>query len=143
MSDWLYGGPLNYKGRDATVWTNEVKMYGRVEYYNFYVSTDGHPLYLSVMGQDWFTGSHFDQYIAEFDYDSWKAGPIDPEVFVPPGICTGDQSVAVQAGVENTPGSRMQALIPRFIRGVNTLSFHRNMEHVYFVEFPIHPDPLD
>lgn len=95
-------------------------MFDRVEYYKYYISTDGHPLFLSVMGQDWFSGSHFDQYIVKFDYDSWKPGPIDPEVFATPATCIGKKAMEVKGGIENAPGSSMQALIPRFIRGMFT-----------------------
>lgn len=57
--------------------------------YKFYVAEDGAPLRLHMDGNDMFSGAHFDEYIADYEY--FKAGPVDEDVFRPPAICHGQE----------------------------------------------------
>jgi hypothetical protein len=81
----------------------------KVTLYKFYVSADsGQPLRLHQQGNDLFSGSHFDEYVADYLY--LKPGPIDPAVFQAPRICKG---VAVQKPTRPPAFPlRMAALLP-------------------------------
>lgn len=46
---------------------------------------DGTPLKLHSVGQDFFQGSHYDEYL--YMWSSFKPGPVDPSVFDLPQIC--------------------------------------------------------
>lgn len=77
--------------------------------YNFYVTAEGMPVRLHMFGQDMFSGSHFDTYIA--DYHLYRPGVPDPAVFERPIECTGVPE-------EATPGNlrplafQMATLLP-------------------------------
>ena len=87
----------------------------KVTQYRFYVSEDGtQPLRLHQQGNDLFSGSHFDEYVADYAY--LKAGPIDPKVFEAPKICKG-----VAVNKPSRPPAfplRMAALLPSVRLGV-------------------------
>ena len=74
----------------------------------FYVAEDGAPLRLHMDGNDMFSGAHFDEYIADYEY--LKAGPVDAAVFEPPAICDGQQE-QILARPPAFP-LRMAALLP-------------------------------
>lgn len=88
--------------------------------YKFYVSEDGQPLRLHMDGNDMFSGSHFDEYIA--DYEFVKPGPIDPSVFHTPKLCAGE---ALQK-LTRPPAFplRMAALLPSVRIGTQPISPH-------------------
>lgn len=46
---------------------------------------DGAPLKFHSIGQDYFQGSHYDEY--NYRWISYKPGPIDPSVFDLPQMC--------------------------------------------------------
>lgn len=49
---------------------------------------DGSPIKFHSVGQDYFGGSHYDEYI--YEWTSYKPGPVDPAVFGIPDICKKD-----------------------------------------------------
>ena len=82
----------------------------KVTIYTFYVgAADGQPLRLHEQGNDLFSGSHFDEYVADYAY--LKPGPIDPAVFEAPPVCEG---VALEKRAHPPPAFplRMAALLP-------------------------------
>lgn len=76
--------------------------------YKFYVAEDGTPMRLHMDGNDMFSGAHFDEYIADYEY--LRAGPVDASVFQPPEICRG-QVAEAPARPPAFP-LRMAALLP-------------------------------
>ena len=80
----------------------------KVTLYKFYVAEDGAPMRLHMDGNDMFSGAHFDEYIADYEY--LKAGPVDGAVFQPPAICHGQQE-QILARPPAFP-LRMAALLP-------------------------------
>jgi hypothetical protein len=46
---------------------------------------EGTPIKFYSVGQDYFGGSHYDEYI--YEWTSFKPGPVDPAVFAVPDIC--------------------------------------------------------
>jgi hypothetical protein len=50
---------------------------------------DGTPIKFYSVGQDYFGGSHYDEYI--YEWTSFKPGPVDPAVFAVPDICKKQQ----------------------------------------------------
>ena len=80
----------------------------KVTVYKFYVAEDGAPMRLHMDGNDMFSGAHFDEYIADYEY--LKAGPVDAAVFEPPAICDGQQEQSL-AHPPSFP-LRMAALLP-------------------------------
>jgi hypothetical protein len=55
---------------------------------------DGTPLKFHSVGQDFFQGSHYDEY--NYKWVSYKPGPVDPSVFDLPDICKNRPSNAQQ-----------------------------------------------
>jgi hypothetical protein len=49
------------------------------------VEQDGCPLKFHSVGQDFFAGSHYDEYL--YEWTSYKPGPVDPSVFDLPDPC--------------------------------------------------------
>ena len=80
----------------------------KVTMYKFYVAEDGAPLRLHMDGNDMFSGAHFDEYIADYEY--LKAGPVDQDVFRPPAICHGQE--VQRLGRPPAFPLRMAALLP-------------------------------
>ena len=76
--------------------------------YKFYVTADGQPLRLHQAGNDMFSGSHFDEYVADYAY--LKPGPMDAEVFEAPRLCKGVETKKL-ARPPSFP-LRMAALLP-------------------------------
>jgi hypothetical protein len=50
---------------------------------------DGTPIKFYSVGQDYFGGSHYDEYI--YEWTSFQPGPLDPAVFAVPDICKKQQ----------------------------------------------------
>jgi hypothetical protein len=65
---------------------------------------DGTPIKFYSVGQDFFGGSHYDEYI--YEWSSFKPGPVEPSVFTVPDIC-GDKQQQQQQQRHHLP---MQAI---------------------------------
>ncbi|CAL8467551.1 g7089 [Coccomyxa elongata] len=89
VSTWDYNGTVELRGQQAHLWVYEKSHGAKVTLYKFYVAEDGAPLRLHMDGNDMFSGAHFDEYIADYEY--LKAGPVDEDVFRPPAICDGQE----------------------------------------------------
>ena len=63
---------------------------------------------MCAQGNDLFSGSHFDEYIADYSY--LRPGPIDAAVFEAPAVCEG-VALEKRAHLPSFP-LRMAALLP-------------------------------
>eukprot|EP00210_Caulerpa_lentillifera_P008261 g7883.t1 len=135
MQNWTYMGKCVYEGKACDAYQLTETFYERTAFYELYVDMTGAPLYLSSIGQNYFTGAHFDEYIVQFI--KYIPGVPDPEVFKPPPECNG-KFMADTKGHNMTPlVLQMRALVPRVIRG-----------HSEYDEFAkkynrIHPSPTE
>lgn len=66
---------------------------------------DGAPLKFHSVGQDFFQGSHYDEY--NYKWVSYKPGPVDPAVFELPQMCKDLPSS--QAQQQQPPGQDQAA----------------------------------
>lgn len=117
MKNWTYAGPGMYEGETVEVYQSKETYFDRVAYYVFYIGLDGAPLYLSSMGQDYFSGAHFDEYI--YYFTSYKPGRPDPSVFEWPDECKRSDAI-----VEDVPNLaemptvlQMNFMLPRIPGG--------------------------
>jgi hypothetical protein len=55
-------------------------------------------------------GSHYDEYL--YDWSSFKAGPVDPQVFEPPAICSAAPAEAGPGGRRSSLGAQLLRLLP-------------------------------
>ncbi|KAK9814317.1 hypothetical protein WJX72_003933 [[Myrmecia] bisecta] len=85
VSGWVYNGREEIRGQEAESWTFQQQHGKKVTIYTFHATLDGAPLRLHMHGNDLFSGSHFDEWVA--DYTSFRPGRPDPVVFDPPKIC--------------------------------------------------------
>ncbi|EIE24547.1 cysteine proteinase [Coccomyxa subellipsoidea C-169] len=108
VSSWDYNGTVELRGQQAHLWVYEKSHGAKVTVYKFYVAEDGAPMRLHMDGNDMFSGAHFDEYIADYEY--LKAGPVDAAIFEPPAICDGQQEQSL-AHPPSFP-LRMAALLP-------------------------------
>eukprot|EP00884_Botryococcus_braunii_P023226 jgi/Botrbrau1/9588/Bobra.106_2s0011.2 len=87
LSSWQYVGETELHGRLVNLWQKNDRHGAKLAQYNFYVTEDGLPVRMHMHGQDMFSGSHYDTYIA--DYHVYRPGPPDPAVFKRPTECNG------------------------------------------------------
>lgn len=85
LKDWEFGGVATINGLQTYLWVYEEKQHQKTGVYKFYVTPDGVPIKLHMFGINYMTGSHFDEYV--YDFEFLKAGPVDPSLFIPPAIC--------------------------------------------------------
>lgn len=101
-------------GRRAVQWLYREAHGPKDEFYRFYFDAETEePLLLSMMGQDYFTGAHYDEYIANFTF--YKAGMPEGSVFAVPDECDNGRARARPA--HSTLGVNMRAFIPRVHSG--------------------------
>ncbi|KAK9824976.1 hypothetical protein WJX81_002463 [Elliptochloris bilobata] len=113
VAGWEYSGEEMVRGQKANVWVFEESHGVKVTRYAFHASiADGAPLRLAMRGQDLFSGSHFDEYVAE--YLSFKPGAPPSSVFNPPAECAG--VAAAKAPMPRPFALRMAALMPSTAR---------------------------
>jgi hypothetical protein len=79
------------------MWQLYRKQQEKVSSYTFYVSPEGHPLRLYMMGFNIMAGSHFDEYL--LDFHSFKPGRVMEDVYNVPEICKKIGPMAPDAGV--------------------------------------------
>ncbi|CAK0742229.1 hypothetical protein CVIRNUC_001381 [Coccomyxa viridis] len=108
VSTWNFNGTHEMHGQEANLWVYEQSHGSKVTLYKLYVSNDGQPLRLHMDGNDIFSGAHFDEYIADYNY--MKAGAIDEDVFRMPDLCNG-QKIHKLSHPPALP-LRMAALLP-------------------------------
>ncbi|KAF8061334.1 cfaD [Scenedesmus sp. PABB004] len=115
LSDWVDFGPAEVDGHAAVMWQFKEMAGEKVNTYTFYVAEDGTPLKFHSVGQDYFAGSHYDEYIYEFN--SFKAGPVDPKAFDVPSLCKkgaggaadgADRHAAALRAVAHLPGAHAE-----------------------------------
>lgn len=112
-STWKYAGIATVKGKKANMWMLTEFTYGQVQYYRFYFDEAGTPLRLSMIGQDIFSGSHYDEYIV--DFLSFTPGVPDDSVFAIPNACN-DDNIIKQHGMSPL-ALQVKQIIPRVIAG--------------------------
>jgi len=113
-SHWEYAGDAIVNGRRAVQWLYREAHGVKDEFYRFYFDAETEePLLLSMLGQDYFTGSHYDEYVANFTF--FKPGMPDGNVFAVPDECDNGRARARPA--HGTLGVNMRALIPRVHAG--------------------------
>lgn len=71
---------------------------------------DGTPLKFYSVGQDFFTGSHFDEYI--YDFTLFKAGPVDSKLFEVPELCEDEEGVVIHNKERHHVSVQAVALLP-------------------------------
>ncbi|KAF6265677.1 hypothetical protein COO60DRAFT_1697673 [Scenedesmus sp. NREL 46B-D3] len=89
MAGWVWLGPADVDGQHANMWQRKQMQGEKVNTYTFYIAEDGTPIKFYSVGQDYFGGSHYDEYI--YEWTSFKPGPVDPAVFAVPDICSKQQ----------------------------------------------------
>eukprot|EP00775_Hariotina_reticulata_P008341 gene8341-8525_t len=92
ISDWEYGGTASLHNAQVHIWQRFNKQMGKVSTYTFYTTEDGTPVRFYIMGFNILAGSHFDEYL--LDFDEFKSGPINDDVFAVPSMCKGKQQEA-------------------------------------------------
>ncbi|GIM14939.1 hypothetical protein Vretimale_17792, partial [Volvox reticuliferus] len=99
---WEYGGSADFDGRPAHIWQRQIKEYDRVSQYVFYVTPDAVPLRLSMIGINYLTNAHFDEYL--YDFTHFQAGlPSNASnLFAIPAVCQ-QQAAAALAEAEPDP----------------------------------------
>eukprot|EP00803_Ostreobium_quekettii_P005818 evm.model.scf_128EXC.7 EVM.evm.TU.scf_128EXC.7 scf_128EXC:61938-69453(-) len=113
-SNWSYAGDAFVDGKTATQWVYRESLMEKDETYRFYFDVaTGEPIRLAMMGTDYFSGAHYDEYIVKFM--SFKTGISDPSVFAVPELC--DYGKAVHVEGETAVYMNMRALIPRVHAG--------------------------
>ena len=103
MVNWTYVGNAFYESEPCQVYRLTETFFERTAYYTLYVSPEGSPLFMSAIGQNYFTGAHFDEYLAYFT--AYVPGVPDPSVFDPPAECEGKwwNELHPEDSMENRP----------------------------------------
>ncbi|CAL5219433.1 g1262 [Coccomyxa viridis] len=89
VSNWVFNGTYEMRGQQANLWVYEQSHGAKVTIYKLYATQDGQPLRLHMDGNDMFSGAHFDEYIADYNY--MKPGAIDEDIFRVPDLCDGQK----------------------------------------------------
>ncbi|KXZ45509.1 hypothetical protein GPECTOR_54g251 [Gonium pectorale] len=84
---WDYGGSISLDGRPADIWQRQIKEGDKVSQYTFYVSPEGAPLRLNMIGVNYLTNAHFDEYIYEFTHYQPSLPNNASNLFAVPSVC--------------------------------------------------------
>jgi len=114
IAGWEYGGSGGFiNGQHTDLWQYQERHASKTVQYNFYVTQneDGepYPVRLHMIGNDIFSGAHFDEWVA--DYMSYTPKPPDSEVFKRPEICDDEERSTARKG-PSTAGIRMKHIAP-------------------------------
>ena len=85
ISGWELVGTMFFKGQDASLYQYEALFEDKKVQYKFYVSKDNVPLRLHALGNEYFGGAHYDEWV--IDYTSYSPEPPEKHVFKVPDIC--------------------------------------------------------
>jgi len=128
-------GKCEFKGKKCEAYQLTETFFERTAFYELYIDENGTPLYLSSMGQNYFTGAHFDEYIVEFT--KYIPGVPDPAVFKPPTECNGRFQMDTTGNLMTSMVLQMSALVPRVIRG------HPDYDAFVQKYNRVHPSPTE
>jgi len=108
IADWAYLGQQQFNGAAANVWRYERHHEAKIVQYTFYATPSGAPLRLHMLGNDVFSGAHFDQWIA--DYTGFEPGRPDASLFEKPELC--DEIANTPIAGPSPAAFRMKSLAP-------------------------------
>lgn len=67
VEGWTFGGTVQLGGQgDAILWRYEHRHEAKLVEYNFFVGSDGTPLKLHMLGNDLFSGAHYDEWVVQY-----------------------------------------------------------------------------
>ncbi|GLC60494.1 hypothetical protein PLESTB_001620000 [Pleodorina starrii] len=107
ISGWSYAGTAQLGNDASVVWQYSVRIGEKTGSYQFYISPNGFPLRLYMMGRNLVTGGHYDEYLWEFT--RFKPGPVDAAAFELPGPCRENHSAAEGEAAEGRPQGTAEA----------------------------------
>ncbi|KAG2496806.1 hypothetical protein HYH03_005213 [Edaphochlamys debaryana] len=115
MWAWEYGGLVEVKGRQAYIWLRSFNEHGKLSQYTFYVTPDNEPLRLVMIGTNYISGSHADEYIYDFTHfePSLPTGKEARKLFEVPNLCIAASSGAEGAGAAQTDSATSAADVGR------------------------------
>ncbi|GBF89567.1 hypothetical protein Rsub_02285 [Raphidocelis subcapitata] len=97
LDEWRYAGATVLRGKDAEIWTLRERLSeAKTAVYTFYITPEGTPLRLYMMGSNVVSYSHYDEYLIDFDY--WKPGKPPAAAFSVPKTCPLDAARARASG---------------------------------------------
>ena len=113
ISGWDYQGNAIMNGIQADLWQYERHHESKHVLYKFFISADGDPIRFHMIGNDAFSGSHFDEWVV--DYIDYKPGKPDRDLFDRPRLCDHETALKSRhAAGRHSPGVfRMMQLTPK------------------------------
>jgi len=138
MKNWTSMGDGFYDEKPCHVYRLTETFFNRTAYYTLYVSMDGAPLFLSAIGQNYFTGAHFDEYLAYFS--NYVPGKPNATVFEPPEECDGkwwNEEHQDDVLLDRPILLQMDYLIPRVVQG------HPEYDEFIMNHGRMHSSPLE
>ncbi|GLI71459.1 hypothetical protein VaNZ11_016680 [Volvox africanus] len=96
---WEYGGAADFDGRQALIWQRQIKEYDRVSQYAFYVTPDAVPLRLYMIGVNYLTNAHFDEYLYDFTHFQPGLPNNASNLFAIPVVCQQQAAALAEAEV--------------------------------------------
>ncbi|KAJ9521835.1 hypothetical protein QJQ45_024698, partial [Haematococcus lacustris] len=142
LAGWEFGGDITLDGEAAQIWQFQHKSGDKVSQYTFYTTASGVPLKFVMLGINYLTDGHFDEYIYTFTHFTtelqWPAPPVSDDrlaragrqtdvrgdtPFSPPPVCASKPGVSRQSGspaevlqARHPVAAQLHALLPR-VRG--------------------------
>lgn len=113
LSKWTYSGQAHIGSHVTNIWRYDFKVLEKVNNYRFYVTEDGRPVRLHMMGRNMLVGSHFDEYL--IDFNKFTGEPVSNSVFETPKVCKGVDPSAVSssdAAVAAAASAQVSLLMP-------------------------------
>lgn len=108
VADWEFSGQQEVNGAATNLWIYERKHEAKTVQYKFYASPSGDPVRLHMLGNDLFSGAHYDEWIA--DYTGFSPGRPDPSLFEKPALCS-DTDATISEG-PSPAALRMRSMEP-------------------------------
>ncbi|MEW5318306.1 MAG: hypothetical protein WDW38_009539 [Sanguina aurantia] len=92
LSTWDFVGLVPLAGKSTQMWQSQRKQGDKVSQYSFYVTPEGVPVKFIMLGVNFLTDSHFDEYLYEFTSFTTKFD--DAGVFDVPAVCKDSASLS-------------------------------------------------
>ncbi|MEW5301330.1 MAG: hypothetical protein WDW36_004195 [Sanguina aurantia] len=92
LSTWDFVGLVPLAGQSTQMWQSQRKQGDKVSQYSFYVTPGGVPVKFIMLGVNYLTDSHFDEYLYEFT--SFTTEFDDAGVFDVPAVCKDSASLS-------------------------------------------------
>ena len=108
IKGWNYQGKTRLHNQTVNLWRYTARHQAKQVDYRFYISLDNKPVRLWMHGKDAITGSHLDEYVA--DYKRYVPGMPAESKFARPALCKGVKIEKADApGVKPTNGAAVRA----------------------------------